>query len=62
MTIRKSLFLSTFISVFAGFLLSSIVLIVIQNNRKKIEIQSEISRLTELVCTSNVAYAWGTTP
>lgn len=59
MTIRKSLFLSTFISVFAGFLLSSIILIIVQNNRKKVEIQSEIERLTELVCTSNVAYAWG---
>ncbi|MCQ2575938.1 MAG: methyl-accepting chemotaxis protein [Treponema sp.] len=58
MTIRKSLFLSTFISIFIGFLLSSVIMLIIQTANKKKEIQSEINRLTEMVCTTNVAYAW----
>ncbi|MCQ2592831.1 MAG: methyl-accepting chemotaxis protein [Treponema sp.] len=59
MTLRKSLFWSIFISVLSGFLISSFVLFITQEKSKKIEVQSEISRLTELVCTTNVAYAWG---
>lgn len=59
MTLRKSLFWSIFISVLAGFLLSSIVLFITQKKSEKLEVQSEIARLTEMVCTTNVAYAWG---
>lgn len=59
MTLRKNLFLSIFFSVLAGFILSSLGLYLVQNKQKKIEIETEISHLTEMICTCNVAYAWG---
>lgn len=59
MTLRKSLFLSIFFSVLAGFIISSSVLVFTQKKQRNNEIKNEYERLTELICTTNVAYAWG---
>lgn len=59
MTLRKSLFLSIFISVLSGFIFSSLALVISQKKQRDKEIKNEYERLTELICTTNVAYAWG---